>query len=129
MVNVPAMMAASFKLNIRLSINSMFSSALALRKSHKAQRARIMMASNEGKIRTFNQLTDTPATIINNSNKVEMQDISAAPALEFASARPERTSIPKLAMVAVLETKPDAIDERMRAFFEDSKRFAICAKV
>lgn len=37
----------------------------------------------------------------------------------MAFARPERTSKPRLAMVAVLETKPEAKEESNKAFLED----------
>ena len=58
---------------------------------------------------------------------VETHDINAAPAFVFAFARPERTSKPRVAIVAVLDTKPDAKEESNRAFFDDKSRFAICA--
>ncbi len=50
---------------------------------------------------------------------VETHDINAAPAFVVAFARPERTSKPRVAIVAVLDTKPDAKEESNRAFFDD----------
>jgi len=58
---------------------------------------------------------------------VETHDINAAPAFVVALALPERTSKPKLAMVAVLETNPEAKEESNKAFLDESNRFAIWA--
>ncbi|SSS06001.1 Uncharacterised protein [Acinetobacter baumannii] len=69
-----------------------------------------------------------PTTIIKVCTNVETHDINAAPAFVLAFARPERTSKPRLAIVAVLETKPDAKEESNKAFLEDKSRFAICAR-
>ena len=76
----------------------------------------MVMAANAGKIISFNQVKLMPATINKSCNRVATQDNKAAPALGTASARPARTSMPKLAMVAVLDTKPDASADRIRAF-------------
>src|SRR5690606_39418148 len=86
------------------------------------------IATREGKIRIFNQLQDTPPTTINSKTIVQIQDISAAPAFDRASISPLRTCKPNCAMVAVLETKPEAIEDSIRAFLVEKKRFAICAR-
>lgn len=58
---------------------------------------------------------------------VATQDSTAAPAWSRARTRPSRTSMPRLAMVAVLDTKPDASADRAMAWRACNKRRPTCA--
>src|SRR5690606_40996511 len=90
-VKVTAIITASFKLNIWLSDDFMLGAGFALRSNKNAQAAKRVRATKEGKSRIFNQLHDTPPTIINNKTLVEIQDISEAPAFDRASISPLRS--------------------------------------
>ncbi|SSU43386.1 Uncharacterised protein [Acinetobacter baumannii] len=127
-VSVPAIIIASFKLNILVSSSDEVVLGSALRNKMKAHTAKKANAMSVGNIMSLNHVKLIPTTIIKVCTNVETHDINAAPAFVFAFARPERTSKPRLAMVAVLETKPEAKEESNKAFLEDKSRFAICAR-
>src|SRR5690606_26927068 len=124
-VSVTAIMTASLRLNIWLSCSfSGCSGDLALRNSRNAQAANNTIATKEGTSRILSQLHETPPTTIKSNTSVEIQDMRAAPALDLASTSPLRTCRPKWAIVAVLETKPEAREESMRAFLVERSRLA-----
>src|SRR5690606_23759246 len=77
--------------------------------------------------KNLNHSTLTPRTISKSCNKVAIQEINPAPAFNLALACPDRTCMPKLAIVAVLETNPEAKADKMRALSLDRIRFATYA--
>ncbi len=76
---------------------------------------------------SLNHIKLTPDTISSNCSKVATHDIRAAPAFTLAVASLERTCMPRLAIVAVLETKPEARADKISALSFDKIRFATCA--
>ncbi len=113
-------------LNMRSSCSTATGAASegAPRTSHKPQASASAAPPSAGHTRCASQAGCTAAATSSNCNKVDTQLSSAPPAISRAPLRPSRTARPSVAMVAVLDTKPEARAESATACRACSKRRA-----
>jgi len=121
--------AAPQRLNIRSSSGTAGASVSpgAPRTIHQPQASASKPAASDGSHKTGSQAGCTAAATSSTCSWVDTQDSRPPPAINRAGERPSRAASPSVAMVAVLDTKPEASAENATAWRACSRRRHRCA--